>query len=180
MSVQPFSAEALRSALESLAGRLARRDAHARLYIVGGAAMILAHDAPHATRDIDAAIDGDYQAVTDAVLAIARERDWPTTWLNEQATPYMPPPHRRETVTVLDHPNLHVAAATANQMLAMKARAARRTDIGDVRRLVAATGIGTVEGVEQLVAAAFGAKTLDHRRRLWLSEVLNSATPTTP
>ena len=139
--------------------------------------MILAHGTSHATRDIDASIEGDYEAVTEAVLAIARERNWPTTWLNEQATPYMPSPSRRESVTVLEHPSLIVAAASAAQMLAMKARAARRTDVQDVRRLAHITGIDTVEGVEELVAAAFPTRSLDDRQRRWLRATLRAAPP---
>lgn len=71
--MQPFTADDLRSALAALAQQLGRRGAHARLYVIVGAAMILAHGASHATRDIDAAIEGDYDVVTEAVLAIARE-----------------------------------------------------------------------------------------------------------
>lgn len=172
--MRPFDADELHAALGTLADRLQQRCAHARLYVVGGAAMILAHGATHSTIDVDAAIDGDYQAVIDAVREIARERDWPTTWLNEQATPYMPPPERRSGITVLDHPHLRVDAATATQMLAMKARAARRTDTDDVRRLAKLTGIGSVEQVESLIADAFGASTLDNRQRQWLRCVLTS------
>lgn len=177
LMVQPFTAEDLQAALTELAERLRRRGARASLYVVGGAAMILAHGAAHATRDIDAAIEGDYQAVTAAVLAIARERSWPTTWLNEQATLYMPSPDRRESVTVLEHPHLVVAAASAAQMLAMKARAARRADVGDLRRLARITGIRTVEGVEELIAAAFPAKPLGDRQRQWLGAVLGATPP---
>ena len=77
--MQPFTADDLRSALADLANRLQRRNARACLYVTGGAAMLLAHNATHATRDINAAISGDYEAVIDAVLQIARERNWPTT-----------------------------------------------------------------------------------------------------
>lgn len=80
---------------------------------------------------------------------------------------------------MFDHPNL-AAAASAAQMLALKARAARRTDVQDVRRLVGITGIGTVEGVEQLTAAAFGAKSLDDRQRHWLRAVIGTAPPPEP
>ncbi|WP_419853288.1 DUF6036 family nucleotidyltransferase [Candidatus Poriferisodalis sp.] len=170
--MRPFDADELHAALGTLADRLQQRRANARLYVVGGAAMILAHGATHSTLDVDAAIEGDYQTVIDAVRGIARERNWPTTWLNEQATPYMPPPHRRDGITVLDHPHLRVDAASAAQMLAMKARAARRADTGDVRRLARLTGAGSVEQVERLVADAFGSSTLDDRQRQWLNAVL--------
>lgn len=86
----------------------------------------------------------------------------------------MPSPDRRESITVLEYPNLIVTAASAAQMLAMKARAARRTDVGDLRRLAQITGVDTVEGVEDLIADAFPSKSLDDRRRQWLRASLGA------
>ncbi|WP_419932248.1 hypothetical protein [Candidatus Poriferisodalis sp.] len=157
--MRPFTADDLRSALFELAKRLRRRGAHARLYVIGGA------------------IEGDYGAVIEAVLAIARERSWPTTWLNEQATPYMPSPDRREAIAVLEHPHLIVAAASAAHMQAMKTRSARRTDVQDIRRLAQITGVATVEGIEDLIAVAFPSNSLGDRQRQWLRAALGTAPP---
>lgn len=63
-------------------------------------------------------------------------------------------------------------AASAAQMLAMKARAARCTDTDDVRRLVELTGIGSVEGIQGLVVDAFGSPTLEDRQGRWIHAVL--------
>ena len=87
--------------------------------------MALAYDAERLTRDIDAAITHGHNAVIDAVRAVAAARGWPSTWLNEQATTYMPQIPDRHSQVVFDHPALQVAAASATHMLAMKARAAR-------------------------------------------------------
>ena len=178
--MEPLSRELLLAALDDLAERLRVRNTHARLYIAGGAAMILAHDAQRATRDIDSAIAEGYEAVLDAVREIARERGWPSTWLNEQATAYMPSVEHRQGVAVFEHPYLTVVAATARHMLAMKARAARRADAEDVRRLAAATGIADVDGVSDVVNAVFPGEELGDRQRLWLSEVLPTASAERP
>ena len=53
--------------------------------------MALAYDADRLTRDIDAAVIEGHGPLLGEVRALARERAWPTTWLNEQATSYMPP-----------------------------------------------------------------------------------------
>lgn len=57
--------------------------------------MILANKADQLTRDSDAWIEEGYSAVMDAAQQIARQRGWPSTWINEQATIYMPPPEKR-------------------------------------------------------------------------------------
>ena len=89
--MEPLSAGELRAALGEVAGRLQRRGRRARIYVVGGAAMALAYEADRLTRDIDAAIVEGHGPLLEEVRAVARERAWPTTWLNEQATAYMPP-----------------------------------------------------------------------------------------
>ena len=51
-------AGALQRALDGLARRLGARDIKAHIYVVGGAAMVLAHRSERFTRDVDAlAID---------------------------------------------------------------------------------------------------------------------------
>ena len=125
-----------------------------------------------ADRDIDAAIIDGHGSVIRAVQEIARARGWPTTWLNEQATPYMPPAPDHHAQVVLDHPALKVLVASPLHMLAMKVRAARSTDVDDVRRLLHTTGLSTVEEVELVVESVFPGEPLGGRRRRWLEDLL--------
>jgi len=80
----------LREALNELAERLDLQHISARVYIVGGAAMVLAYDADRATRDIDAVILDHHGPVIAAVREIGRDRGWPSSWLNEQGSAYVP------------------------------------------------------------------------------------------
>ena len=78
-----FTRGGLLDALEELATIMESRGEQGRVYVVGGAAMILAHSADRATRDIDATIEHGFAAVTEAARIVAQRRGWPRTWLNE-------------------------------------------------------------------------------------------------
>lgn len=162
----------LRAALSELAERLRARGATGRIYIVGGAAMALAYDSDKLTRDIDAAIIEGHGSVIEAVRDIARARGWPSTWLNEQATPYLPTAPDRHSNVVFDHPALKVMAASPEHLLAMKVRAARSSDVTDVRQLLARTGLSDAGQVEALVESVFPDERLGERQRRWLEDLL--------
>lgn len=171
----PLAESEIRAALSELAERLERRRTHARLYIAGGAAMVLAYDADRATRDIDTAILDGYEAVMSIAAEMARERGWPSTWLNEQATPYMPKAVQRHGREVFEHPYLTVIAASPEHMLAMKARAARRTDISDAMRLMEITGIADIDDIAALVRKVFPDEDLGRRQLNWLNAVIEES-----
>ena len=57
-------------ALGELARRIDRHGVSARVYIVGGAAMVMAYDADRMTLDIDGLIERNYSAVIDSVIEI--------------------------------------------------------------------------------------------------------------
>ena len=96
----------------------------------------MAYDSDKFTHDIDALIVDSHTAVTRAVHEVVRRRGLPTSWLNEQATAYMPAGEDSRSRVVFDHPCLRVIAASLERMLAMKAMSARPTDIPDLRLLV--------------------------------------------
>ena len=52
-----FDRASLREALEELAAMLQAKGQRGRIYVAGGAAMLLAHSAERLTRDIDGAIE---------------------------------------------------------------------------------------------------------------------------
>lgn len=172
--MEPLSASDIRDAFDDLAGRLAKRNVSARIYVVGGAAMALLYDESRLTRDVDAAIVAGYDEIMRAAGEIARERGWPTTWINEQATAYMPPEHERHGATVYEHPCLSVVAASPQHMIAMKARSARRTDQSDFRRLLALSDIDSHETVKNIVLQVFPGEPLGPRQLRWVEEMIGS------
>ena len=53
------------------------------LSIYGGAALAIAFDIRHATRDVDAVVRGNPDFVRRAAAQIAEEEGWPEDWLND-------------------------------------------------------------------------------------------------
>lgn len=142
---------------------LERRGATARVYIVGGAAMALAYGGDRFTRDMDGVITDGYAELTEAVREVARRRGLPDSWLNEQASSYIPRGEDRRGWAVFDHPALRVVAASPERMLAMKVMSGRRTDIEDVKILLGILGF-TAEGeVLETVQRIFPGEPLPER-----------------
>jgi len=137
----------------------------ARVYIVGGAAMALAYDAARITRDIDGLILEGHGELTEAVRQVARTRGLPGSWLNEQATAYLPPGDNHRGRVVYDHPNLRILAAEPEKMLAMKVRAARRPDVADIQLLIEMLGLRNADQVFDVVSSVFPGQEVPARGR---------------
>ncbi len=142
------------------------------LYIVGGAAIAMQFDERRATRDIDSVVLEGHGPLMAEVVVMAREHGLPTTWLNDQATMYVSSTPDLGRQLVFDHPNLSVAAASAEHLLAMKLQAARGSDTQDIALLVRSLGLTTVAEVEAILVAVFPGVTLRDRARLLLEDVL--------
>ena len=123
----------------------------------------MAYDSDKFTHDIDAVILDSHTAVTQAVHTIAHRRGLPTSWLNEQASAYVPRGEDPRGRVVFDHPSLRVTAASPQRMLAMKVRAARSTDIPDLRLLVDILGYTTPEEAIETALSVFGNEPLRER-----------------
>lgn len=154
-TIQPpsFSQEALFELLDTLSQRLRRKRTVARIYLIGGACMALAYGRGRATADIDARIDTGHTALTDAVHEIARERNLPTSWLNEQAVSAIPRPPDRRARTLYQSAHLTVTGASAEHLLAMKLEAARRKDLDDIAFLVNHLGLTRTDDAMAIHAA---------------------------
>ena len=118
--------DTLHQLFEELADELARARVRACIYIIGGAAMTMAYQRDRAPHEVGARIDDGHQAVLTAVSTIARRHGLPTTWLNEQATAYLPSAPDQRAPVVFDSPHLVITGASAEHLLAMKLEAARR------------------------------------------------------
>ena len=152
-----------RELLEEVAEILNSKRVTARVYIVGGAAMAMAYDSERFTHDIDGVILDGHGPLIAAVHQVAQRRGLPMSWLNEQASAYMPRGGDPGGRVVFDHPSLRVTAASPERMLAMKAMSARPTDISDLKLLVDRLGYTTPEQVLDTTASLFPDQPLPER-----------------
>ena len=168
----------LLAALGEVADLLTVRRVTARIYIVGGAAMALAYDNERFTHDIDAVILDSHSAVISAVHEVAQRRGLPTSWLNEQASFYVPRGDDRRGQVVFDHPSLRVIAASPERMLAMKVMSARPTDIPDLRMLIKMLGYTTPDQVIEAAESVFPDEPLPKRSETTIAMLFTDSTPT--
>ncbi len=129
-------------------------------------------DERRATRDIDSVVLEGHGPLMVEVVAMARQHGLPTTWLNDQATMYVSSTSDPGRRLVFDHPNLSVAAASAEHPLAMKLEAARGSDAQDIALLVRSLGLATVADAEAVLTEVFPGAGLRDRARLLLEDVL--------
>jgi hypothetical protein len=123
----------------------------ADIFIVGGAAMALAHDAAHVTRDVDAMFKP-HGIVHEEAMQVADDLGLPRWWLNERASSYISGKDDLEKRRVFDHPGLPVMAASPRHIFAMKALAARTRDVYDLRVLADIVGVESAEAALQICA----------------------------
>lgn len=134
--------------LAELGGRLASRGIEGEIYVVGGAAMMLAYDRTRITRDIDA-VGVPQEEIDIEVRAMAADhKDLGPDWLNARVLPLLPRGVDAGRLQVLGGPGLTVNVASPKWLLAMKARAARgRRDLDDLWVLCQVLGLRTAEEV---------------------------------
>ena len=152
-----FTIERVSALLQELGERLVGRGIEGEIYVVGGAAMMLAYDRTRITRDIDAV--GVPQEEIDAeVRAMAADhRDLDPDWLNARVLPLLPRGVDGERLQVLGGPGLTVNVASPTWMLAMKARAAREDrDLDDIWVLCQVLGLRVVGEVWAICDTVWG------------------------
>lgn len=131
----PLGRERILELFEELSEELRFSRTRAQVYVVGGAAMSLAFDRERTTRDVDARIDSGHSRLSLAVRRVGLRHGLPDTWLNEQATAWMPRADDARAQTLYESPYLTVTGASASHLLAMKLRSARERDREDVALL---------------------------------------------
>ena len=135
-NMEPLTRQDMIECFEDIANRIRFKFVKGTIYLVGGAAVAMAYDDSRTSIDIDARIESAHGEIQRAILDIARERGWPTTWLNEQPVHYIPRGEDSSSTTVYYHPNLVVRAAAPRRLIAMKMIAGRERDINDIAVLL--------------------------------------------
>jgi len=164
--------EEMMAALRDVGEELERREVTAKLYVVGGAVMVLAHDSREATYDID----GDFyphDAVSEVVADVARARCLPDDWLNSAAKIFVPIFKSPEWQPLFQFGTLAVLTADNRTMLAMKIRASRgRRDEPDIALLLRLCDIRSVHQAYALYDEYFPEDPAPKRARAMLEDLL--------
>lgn len=132
-------------ALHELSEELDRKGVVARIFLVGGAAMVLAYESRFSTDDVDGS-----GSPTDDVLAAAAEiaarRGLQPDWLHDSVKVYFPTFKEPDWRPVFKVGSVEVVVADERTLLAMKMRASRgRRDEIDIQFLLRKCGITSVD-----------------------------------
>ncbi len=138
-----------------LGDHLAADGVVADIHIVGGAVMVTEYGARDSTADVDAFDFTPHGAVERAAALVAVEMGLPRSWLNQQASGFVPRGADWRRSRSFDHPNLHLYVIAPEHLLAMKVRAGRPTDADDIATLCTIIDITDVAAVESMVRAAY-------------------------
>ena len=147
--------EEIEGALLELAEELDRRGVVARIYLVGGAAMVLAYESRFSTDDVDAS-----GYPTEDVLAVAAEvaerRGLRPDWLDDSVKVYLPVASEPEWRPVFKVGSAEVVVADEQTLLAMKMRASRgRRDEADIQFLLDKCKITSIDAALELYEQYF-------------------------
>jgi hypothetical protein len=165
-----LDATALRRAFRQLADVLEMQGIVGHVFVVGGAAMVLAYRTRLATRDVDA-VFVPKQEVRAAAERVAEELGIHHHWLNDAAKGFMPG-EDPDALDLSDSPFLEISVASPRYLLAMKLLAFRDDrDIQDIVFLLERTGIETVDEALDLLEHYFPQRLLDVRTQLKLEEL---------
>jgi hypothetical protein len=142
-------------ALRDLAKSLDERGVIARIYLVGGAAMVLGYESRFSTDDVDGS-----GYPTDEVLAVAAEvaerRGLRPDWLDNSDKVYFPVASEPEWRPVIKVGSAEVVVADERTLLAMKMRASRgRRDEADIQFLLEKCRIDSIDDALALYETYF-------------------------
>jgi len=158
--------------LRRLSGFLSQRGVVGEIALYGGAAMVLAHRARLATKDVDA-VFVPKQEVYEAAAEVARECGAENDWLNDAVKGFLS--ERNETSLLLDLPGLKVFVASPEYLLAMKCMSMRlgkeETDLEDVRFLMNHLGLREAKEVLDLVGRYYPEDRIQPKTRFAVEEI---------
>lgn len=151
--------------------------------IVGGAALRLAYFERQLTVDIDARIEP-YEQIRPLVLQIARERNWPDDWLNDEAKIFIPDYGRAvDWRPIYDTDSITISVASLDALLAMKLHAAQGRpgrDTDDVAKLLRLAGVAGVQAAEEHYESFYPGDALSARTVLLLESLFRIGLPPVP
>jgi hypothetical protein len=145
-----LTADDILRAFTALSEELERQDQHAKIIVVGGAALVLLFGARESTKDVDAYFVQPEASVMRGVSErVAARLDLPSDWLNDAAKGYLVGATVGAVLYESEH--LDIRAATIPQLLAMKLAAWRDAIDRNDAKLLLSQMDGSAEQIWSLV-----------------------------
>ena len=168
-----------RARIERLLGLLGRGCASkgfsAELFLVGGAAMVMAYRRDRSTRDLDAVFEPKMPLYEEAAR-IAREEGLPPDWLNDAVKGMLPDAPDAGARTAFEAEGISVAVASPEYLFAMKALSARQEgDSEDFMKLAEILGIRTPEEAFAVVERFYDPQRLTAKASIFVQSLLGAA-----
>lgn len=164
--------EEIERLMQRLSDRLAERGLVGEIALYGGAAMVLAHRARLATKDVDAVFVPKrevYELAAEVAADCGAEKDW----LNDAVKGFLS--HQDETSLLLDLPGLKVFVASPEYLLAMKCMSMRlgkeETDLDDVKFLMGHLKLHRAEDILELVSRYYPEERIQPKTRFAIEEL---------
>jgi hypothetical protein len=158
--------------LQALSGVLAQRGVVAEVALYGGAAMVMAHRARLATKDVDA-VFVPKREVYEAAAEVAVELGAPRDWLNDAVKGFLS--EKGEITPLVDFPGLKVFVAAPEYLLAMKCMSMRLgkddTDLSDIKFLMSRLGLHEAAAVLELVGRYYPEDRIQPKTRFAIEEI---------
>lgn len=153
---------------------LGRAGIRGDVFVVGGAAMVVAYDARPATRDVDGVWHPSSDVRHAAEAVAARHDDLAPDWLNDGVKGFLPGGDRANPRVVYEGEHLTVSVPSPEYLLATKLSASRTSrDEADILRLYRACGLTTVEEGLDLLERFYPGRPMEAKVRFFLEELLS-------
>jgi len=151
------------------------------LSIYGGAALAIAFNIRHATRDVDAVVRGNPDFVGQAAAKIAKEEGWPDDWLNDGVKGFTSGNEQMQLMVGFEASTsggLRIHIPTPQYLFAMKCMAMRPEgidgshDISDIKALAVAADIKSAEDALALVSSFYPASRIPPKVMFGVEEIM--------
>lgn len=167
--------EKIEHLVAKLGYRCSQRGLHVEMFLVGGAAMVLAYGRKRATRDLDAVFEPK-MPVYEEVRRIADEEGLPPDWINDAVKGLLPDRGDDGEQVSFESEGISVAVASAEYLFAMKALSARQeADSGDLLALAGVLGVTTAEQAFAIVERFYRPARLTAKASIFVQSVLGGA-----
>jgi hypothetical protein len=169
-STRRFTRAEIVKALQALGDELTRKGVRGQIFIVGGAAIVLAYSTRRVTKDIDAVFEPK-SSIYEAAAKVAEELGLPEDWLNDAAKGFMPG-EDDDRRPVPDIQGIEITTASPQYLLAMKLMAMRfGEDDEDIEVLIDACELHSADETLALLERIYPTQEPLPKTRFFLEEL---------